>query len=399
MSAHQPYFANLESLLQREGDARPTAVIDLDRVAANVAELAAGLAPRYAGSGLRLVNKSLPCPRLLRFVAEQLGCHKQMVFHWPFLVEAAREFPDHDFLFGKPMPVKAAATALERLGDLDFDADKQVAWLIDSGERLAQYQQLASERGLRLRLVLEIDIGLHRGGLSEPAALAPLLESIAADPRHLEFAGFLGYDAHVGKLPSWLESKQTSLDRSQRRYQAFVDWGQAHFAGLFTGEKIYNGAGSPTFLLHREQSPVNEVAVGSVLVKPSHFDLPGLESFAPAFFIATPVLKSLPGLALPGLEGLSRRLGPVFGRHRTYFIYGGRFVADPLSPAGLRKNDLYGQSFNQAILNGPAAPALAVDDWVFFRPQEAESVLLQFGDLLVVQGGEVVGRWPVFKEN
>lgn len=400
MSAHGGYFAALEKLLQEEGDGRPTAILDLDRLAANAERLEAGLAPQFRGEGLRLVNKSLPSPELLRFLCEKLGCRKQMVFHWPFLVAAAQAFPQHDYLFGKPMPVRGAAAALDRLAAMEFDAAARVQWLIDTEERLAQYQQLARGRVMRLRISLEIDVGLHRGGLAQPAALGPLLARIAADPAHLELSGFLGYDAHVGKLPGWLESRQTSLNRSLETYRAFRRWAEDHFPTLLAGEKTWNGAGSPTFRLHGgADSPINEVAVGSVLVKPEHFELDLLDAFEPAFYLATPVLKALPGVAIPGLEGISGRLGPLLGRSRTYFIYGGRWVATPCSPPGLRANDLYGKSYNQAILNGPDQPALAVDDWVFLRPQESESVMLQCGDLLVVEGGRVAGRWPVFGES
>jgi D-serine deaminase-like pyridoxal phosphate-dependent protein len=399
MSAHDSYFASLESLLKNEGDGRPTAIVDLGRLARNAEKLKESLPSCFARGGLRLVNKSLPCPQLLRFLADILDCRKQMVFHWPFLVEAAVHFPHHDFLFGKPMPVQGAEAALTRFAATPFDVSRNVQWLIDTPERLTQYRELARRRGIRLRISLEIDVGLHRGGAASPEDLGPLLRQIAEDPEHLELAGFLGYDAHVGKLPGWLESRQASLDKSRERYRAFREWGSRHFPELFRGEKIFNGAGSPTFLLHGEDGPINEVALGSVLVKPEHFELDILSGFEPAFYIATPVLKSLPGTSLPGLEAISKVVAPLVGRDRTYFIYGGRWMATPCSPQGLRTNEMYGKSLNQAIFNGPAAPALEVDDWVFLRPQESEGVMLQFGDLLAVKNGQVAGRWPVFAEN
>ena len=399
MSAHDPYFARLEKLLQEQGDGRPTAILDLDRLERNADKLKERLPPAFAAGGLRLVNKSLPSPQLLRFLADRLGCRKQMVFHWPFLVEAAAHFPHHDFLFGKPMPVQGAEAALARFATTHFDVSRNVQWLIDTPQRLTQYRELARRRGIRLRISLEIDVGLHRGGAASPEDLGPLLRQIAEDPDHLEFSGFLGYDAHVGKLPGWLESRQASLEKSRERYRAFREWGSRNFPELFGGEKIFNGAGSPTFLLHGEDGPINEVALGSVLVKPEHFELDILSDFEPAFYIATPVLKSLPGTSLPGLEAISKIVAPLVGRDRTYFIYGGRWMATPCSPPGLRTNEMYGKSLNQAILNGPATPALEVDDWVFLRPQESEAVMLQFGDLLAVQGGKLAGRWPVFAES
>src|SRR5262245_18066237 len=59
---HDAYFAGLNRALREHGTGRPTAVVDLDRVDRNCAALRASVAP---GLALRVVAKSLPCPRLL----------------------------------------------------------------------------------------------------------------------------------------------------------------------------------------------------------------------------------------------------------------------------------------------------------------------------------------------
>ena len=41
---------------------------------------------------------------------------------------------------------------------------------------------------------------------------------------------------------------------------------------------------------------------------------------------------------------------------------------------------------------------LGIDDYVFLRPTQSEAVMLQFGDLQVVRGGQIVDRWPVFTQ-
>jgi D-serine deaminase-like pyridoxal phosphate-dependent protein len=51
------------------------------------------------------------------------------------------------------------------------------------------------------------------------------------------------------------------------------------------------------------------------------------------------------------------------------------------------------------MLNAPADIAIDVDDYVFLRPTQSESVMLQFGDLLVLRRGEIVHRWPVFSQG
>jgi D-serine deaminase-like pyridoxal phosphate-dependent protein len=51
------------------------------------------------------------------------------------------------------------------------------------------------------------------------------------------------------------------------------------------------------------------------------------------------------------------------------------------------------------MLIGPENTAVDVDDYVFFRPTQSESVMLQFGDLVITRGGEIVGKWPVFSQS
>jgi D-serine deaminase-like pyridoxal phosphate-dependent protein len=100
---------------------------------------------------------------------------------------------------------------------------------------------------------------------------------------------------------------------------------------------------------------------------------------------------------VPGLEsltGLRRFLDP--NTQRAIFIHGGHWLAQPASPPGLQFSNLYGRSSNQELLTGSASVRLQPDDYVFFRPRQSEAVLLQFGDLLVYENGEITERWPTF---
>ena len=101
-------------------------------------------------------------------------------------------------------------------------------------------------------------------------------------------------------------------------------------------------------------------------------------------------------LHLPGSDALGKGWALWdTNRRRTFFIYGGKWMANFVSPPGLADNGLYGTSTNQAIVNGSAAVKLAVDDYVFLRPTQSEAVLLQFGDLAIVRGGRIEAWWPV----
>jgi D-serine deaminase-like pyridoxal phosphate-dependent protein len=96
---------------------------------------------------------------------------------------------------------------------------------------------------------------------------------------------------------------------------------------------------------------------------------------------------------IPFIEKLPSR-----GRD-TLFIYGGKWMAKPCYPDGLRENPAYGVSSNQQMLTVPQASDIAVDDYVFMRPTQSEAVFLQFGDLCVVRGDTHTGNWPVFRNR
>ena len=386
---HPAYYAALNMMLRAEAPGRPLMVIDRDRLRANAGRIKAALP---AGRAFRLVAKSLPSLPLLRELMTGMSTQRLMVFHQPHLNALATALPHSDLLLGKPMPSTAAAAFYRALAAPGFEPARQVQWLIDTDERLAQYQQLAQALGTKMRVNFELDVGLRRGGLQSGDELAPLLKRIAADPQHLELAGLMGYDAHVGKIPRPLESRDQSFDDACQRYRGFI-------AGLGAAGRdlTLNGAGSPTLRLHGDpRSPLNELAAGSCFVKPTDFDLDLLSDLEPAAFIAAPVLKVRSGTALPGLprgSGLFSAWNP--NREKTYFIYGGLWMAQYESPPGLIDNPLYGKSSNQAMVNSSTRVPLEVDDWVFLRPTQSEKVLLEFGDLAVVENGKLVDWWPV----
>lgn len=397
-AAHAPYFLKINDTLKEHGPGRPLMLVDHPRLAANCQTLMTMLPD---GKAFRIVAKSLPSVPLIQEVMTHTGSQRVMVFHQPFMNALADAVPGCDMLLGKPMPVQAARQFYRELGNQHgFAPARQLQWLVNSLPRLEQYLSLARELDQPMRINVEIDVGLHRGGLTEPQQLDALLERIHAHPDHLSFSGFMGYDAHVGKLPAFIENATEGHRKTEARYQAFIQRLYQQAPHYRSQSLCFNGAGSPTIALYDETSVVNELSAGSCLVKASDFELPQLSSFQPAVFIAAPVIKAIDGLALPGPVPLGdawQRWDP--NRQRTYFIYGGYWKARPESPAGIQANGVYGASTNQMMYNGSAETALTMDDQIFFRPTQSEFVLLQFGDLAVWDGRRISDWWPVLSQG
>lgn len=392
---YDAYFRALNATLKQNGPARPSLILDLDRLDQNIAVLRESIRePKH----FRVVDKSLPSIKLLRYIFERAGTNRVMSFHQPFLSQVAEQLKGSQILLGKPMPVRSAEQFYAQLRS-SFDPDRQLQWLIDTPERLEEYRQLAERLNRRMRINVEIDVGLHRGGVQDTATLERILTAIAAHPARLEFAGFMGYDPHVAKVPSWARSRASLIQDVRTVYRGYVDYVRSRHPELWSDRITLNGAGSPTYRLYEDDTLLNDLSVGSALVKPTDFDLDTLTPHVPALFIATPVLKAGASARLPGLDWLSALLdwwNPNLAR--TFFLYGGYWMARPVSPAGLHNNDLFGRSSNQEMLNGSARVELGVDDYVFLRPTQSEAVMLQFGDLVIVRGGQIVDRWEVFAQ-
>ena len=388
-----PYFLGLQAALDEAGIASPTLVIDKARLDANIDTLKSHLP---AGMAYRIVAKSLPSLDLIAHIRQRSGSDRLMTFNQPMLTALSKAMPDADQLLGKPLPVAAARTYFQSLAPEDAAAAANIQWLIDTPERLRQYRELARSTGQTLRLNLELDVGLHRGGLEAGDTLKAMLETLRDAPE-FELSGFMGYEPHLAALPEALGWRERAKSGAWRRYgealaQAAEVLGAEAVAGL-----VRNAAGSPTYRYYQSTEVANEVSAGSCLVKPTHFDTPLLEPHLPASFIATPVIKSMAQTRLPGLEFAAdgqRAWDP--NTSRTVFTYGGNWMADPVDPPGLSYNKTFGRSSNQEMLTGGHNLAIEPDEFVFFRPHQSEAVFLQFGDIAVFEDGRITQRWPVF---
>lgn len=394
---YTPYFAALNRSLKSTGNYLPNILIDLDKLDLNIQALQATINPK---TDLRLVAKSLPSPELLGYIMEKSGTNKLMVFHQPFLSHIANAYPASDLLLGKPMPVNVAKTFYQQhSANSTFIPEKQLQWLIDTEERLQQYLSLAQALNIKVQVNVEIDVGLHRGGLQHAETLDALLTIIKKNSQHLQFSGFMGYDPHVVKLPSIIKSADDAYQESQAIYQSFIDR-LYQFDEQYKKRKLcFNGAGSPTITMHAEQTVANELSAGSCLIKPTDFDLPSLENFTPATYIATPVLKKMAGTQIPAIE-FAKNILPLWdvNLQQTFFIYGGKWLAKYEAPDGLQDNGLYGTSTNQDMVNGSNSINISVDDHIFLRPSQSEFVLLQFGHIITIRNKAIDQSWSILKQ-
>lgn len=381
-NGHNAYFSKLNDLLKREGPGHPVMLLDAARMNYNLDQITRSVG---ANKQYRVVVKSLPSVPLLSHVTQRAKTNALMVFHQPFLNAIAEDFSDADVLIGKPMPIQAARTFYRKHRNTKFDAASQVQWLIDSEQRLLQYQALAKELGVSMGINFEINVGLHRGGFAEPEALSQALRIIDADPKHLQVRGLMGYEPQLTGLKADLN--HPSVRTVLNIYNGFIDRLKQH--GHDVEKLTLNGAGSHTLKIYERDKTMNDLSAGSGVVMPTDFDTHHLLGNRPALFIATPILKRYPkNPVMPNPTELMEQI---------YYIYGGYWKAKMVSPPQI--GDPIYESTNQSPIATSSKVDLEVDDYMFLRPTQSEFVMLQFGDLRVVEDGQLSNRWPVFHQT
>lgn len=385
------YFQQLTQELKRQGTGTPQLILDLKTYQRNLDYVQSKLPPKLKP---RLVVKSLASIQLLKLASEKLNTQRFMLFHLPHLLEIISAFEQVDILLGKPLPIHAVQRFYQNFPDQQALNDQSnIQWLIDDIERLQQYLQLAQNLNICLNVNIEIDVGLHRGGVQTQQQFIALLKLIQHNAAYLKLSGLMGYDAHVAKLPKILKSPEKSYQQSQQIYQQYKTMIQQQFPNLWHEGLCFNGGGSPTFMQHCQQSVCNDLAFGSMLLKPSDFDLENLSALSCALWIAAPILKVLPCSQIPGLELLNH----LPHQYKAVFIYGGYWRADYIYPEKSRPHVLYGRSSNQEMLQVPMQCDIHVDDYVFLRPNQSEAIIPQFDQLYVYAEGKFI-QWQTFRE-
>jgi D-serine deaminase-like pyridoxal phosphate-dependent protein len=327
-----------------------------------------------------------------------------MAFHAPYLDWMIRELPDAEILLGKPLLIDSVAEFYSAFEPQQYpQISSRVEWLVDTPERLERYRQFALSNSINMRINLEIDVGLRRGGISTPSELSGLLKQLASDPEHLTFSGFMGYEAHVPFTPAFAGTVEDAFAESMQIYAAFVAQVEKDFSQLFNAHLTFNSGGSKTYRMFSGNGPVNDVSAGSAIIKPATFSL--LETHQPALFIAAPVIKKLDGAQMAFLEfaaGFIEWWDP--NMQLSLYLYGGGWAADIVSPVGVQLNELAADPPNQNLLpnqslyHASRQTRLDVGDFVFFYPHQSDA-MSQFEEILIMRGGKLVDKWQPFPKR
>src|SRR5882672_4741708 len=347
----------------------PALVLDLDALEGNLLRMADAV--RQGGVRLRPHAKSHKCAEIARrqVAAGAVGVCSQKVSEAEALVAGGVA----DVLVTNEIVGKRK---LARLAQLAREA--KVGVLADDGGNVADLDAAAREEGVRLDVLVEIDVGADRCGIApgEPAlALARRISACGS----LRFAGLHAYHGSAQHVrdPGERRAAIAAAAEKARRTKTLIE-----NAGIAC--ETVTGAGTGTFLLESASRVFNEIQPGSYVFMDADYNRnvweEGWPRFEQSLFVLATVMSApSPGHAVldAGLKASSVDSGLPQVHQRPGVEY-------------VRASDEHGVL---KIAAGAKAPSLG--EKLLLVPGHCDPTVNLYDWLVCVRRGRVEALWPV----
>ena len=280
------------------GLAAPLAVVDLDALDANAADLV----DRAGGTPIRVASKSVRVRHVLDRVLALPGFAGVMGYNVREALWLVAQGVD-DVLLGYPSVDTGALDALAA----DPVAARAVTLMVDDAAQVELAARAADAHGTTLRLCIDVDASLkvrfgpvaaHLGVRRSPvhsAADAGALAAVIARRSGVDVVGVMFYEAQVAGLPDSSPAvravKRLSIRDLAVRRAAVVDAVQSAVGHELS---LVNSGGSGSVASSAADPVVTEVTAGSGLFVPTLFDAYRSFTPRPAAFFGLDVVR-IPG--------------------------------------------------------------------------------------------------------
>jgi len=292
----------------------------------------------------------------------------------PHEAEVMSEVCDDILVMYPPVGAQRAA----RLAELALRVQLTVA--LDSDVAAQDLSRAASRAGATVRVLIELDAGMHRVGLPSPDAAAALGTRVAALPG-LDVAGLAFYPGHI-RGPVGEHAAQVAA------LSAFVDDARRAFAAQRLPTDVVSAGSTPTFWTAHQVKGLNEMRPGTYIFNDRTTSEIGActpEDCA-LTVLATVVSTAVPGQAV--IDAGAKALGREPMRGGSGDGFGSVWDAPEITVKSM--------SEEHGILDlSRSSRTLRVGDRVRVVPNHV-CIVVHLADVMYgVRDGAVVSSWPV----
>jgi len=343
----------------------PALLLDLDAFERNVQRMAAFFADKP--TMLRPHAKTHKCPHvaLRQLKAGAIGITCAKVSEAEVMAQAGVK----DILIANQVigPIKIA-----RLTDLAGRCDLMVA--VDDAGNVQALSEACSSRGVGLRVLVEVDVGMGRCGVPPGKAVQELAKVVARAP-NLRFAGLLAYEGHLVSIVDPDEKAQ----RVNETFAPLLDtYHQLERIGLPV--EIVSAGGTGTYDITGTCRPITEIEAGSYVFMDSSY-----RQVRPEFETALTVLATIiskPAQQCVIVDAGKKSLTTEFGLPEVY------------DAEGLQLRSL-SEEHGALAVTGSGGKQCRPGDKIRILPSHCCTTVNLYDALHVFQNDIVVDIWPI----
>ena len=256
---------------------------------------------------------------------------------------------------------------------VNLAAHTRVMVAVDDAANVADLDAAARAKGVRLRILIEVDIGMNRCGAAPGQPVLDLAREIVASPG-LRFEGVMGYEGHT----IFLEDVNERIERTEVAMQLLTD-----SAELLRREgipvEIVSGGGTGTYFITGAHPGITELQVGSYITMDSQYG--GLERIDFAYgltLLASVISTRGDDLAITdaGLKAVTRDFGFPLA----------------IDPPGWQLTSL---AEEHGFLSRTDGPLLRPGDKVTIVPNHGCTTVNLHDNYHVIRRGVLEAVWPV----
>ena len=343
----------------------PALLLDLDAFQHNVSKMAQFFADKP--TSLRPHAKTHKCPEIARrqMQAGAIGITCAKVGEAEVLVQAGIE----DILIANQV---VGELKIARLTDLAAHAELMVA--VDDPANVAALSRACQAKGVSLRVLVEVDIGMHRCG-AQPGMPALGLAQQIADSPNLQLAGLMGYEGHLVSIVD-------PEERRTRVLQALVPLQETRDLLEENGlpVEIVSGGGTGTYDVSGTYPPMTEIEAGSYVLMDASYS-----AVRPEFETALTILSSVISRPTPERVVTDAGMKAISTDH-------GLPVPIEIPGASIRR---LSEEHGLLELADPGAVQLRPGDKVRLIPGHCCTSVNLYDHLHVIRDGTLVDIWPI----
>lgn len=334
---------------------------------------------------LRPALKAMQSPQLCAYVLQRIPKPMGMLFNLRYVQALARHAPAGTDLLCGWQPTAGELRAHLARKPAGRERRVRVRLLADSVAILEEIARLArsTPRRLPLDVALDLDSGMGRGGFDSANELRAGIDVLDREKERLRVTAVVCYDGHA-TLNSDASYRRGVAATTQQKLGEYLD--VLRERGIDPERLDRNGPASSNYRNWTGSKLITEISPGSAFLFPGYLEGFDSDGLYPAVFQAAPVSRiTSDHPTIPYTQT------PVPGANeQEILVKMGPWPSSPAHPPGVRGDEASGGGNALVVPKG----AVALGDYVLYRPQQSGDAIDFFGNVLAVREGRIVRRWP-----